>query len=159
MPGSVAIHEAGHAVIACILGLPTGHVTIVADEGSAGHFIIRDPYEIWEDWEARGKYRSLDSVFRGRIMALMAGGEAEAEFFGTCSEGDGNDRNWIACMLQELCQESEVERTEARLRRMTRMLMRRHRKTVQRVAEQLEVRGTLSEGEVAAFCGPATKCT
>lgn len=37
-----AVHEAGHAVVAVMLGLPCSGVTIVGDQESEGHALIPD---------------------------------------------------------------------------------------------------------------------
>lgn len=61
-------------------------------------------------------------------MTLMAGAEAEVAIFGTCEGGDGDDRVWIARMLDSEAAKpgADVDRLEERLRRATRMLVRRH---------------------------------
>ena len=64
-PWHTAVHEAGHAVIARVFRITVKGVTIVPSEGFLGHCSIR-----WEPYEC------------GYILALMAGHEAELEFFG-----------------------------------------------------------------------------
>ena len=86
-------------------------------------------------------------------MAFMAGYETVCEFFGN-GEGDGDDRSEIALMMQELVSpddEMAWKRIEARLRRMTRALVRRHRVAIQRVAEALLAQGSLSKHEIDAL--------
>jgi ATP-dependent Zn protease len=42
-----AVHEAGHAVIGRVLGIPCGHATILVDEGSAGHSLAAPRMRPW----------------------------------------------------------------------------------------------------------------
>lgn len=90
-----AIHEAGHAVIGRVLGMVCGGACVVADGDSAGHSICGDPWEIAGEWDARERYREISLVFRGRILAFMAGAEAEVVIFGECA---GDDRYQIEMM-------------------------------------------------------------
>lgn len=137
-----------------------GGATIVPDEaeGEAGHSVTADPMAILGEWDRRGKWRGTDmgtaSVFRGRILTVMAGGEAEAEFFGECEGGDADDRHQVALMLYEIAEEETHDRLEARLRRMARMLVRRHRADVERVAAALLERETLTGEQIDAMLPP-----
>jgi len=46
---ATAYHEAGHAVIARLLGLPCGKATTVGDnEEELGHAVVGDPIRTWE---------------------------------------------------------------------------------------------------------------
>ena len=146
---ATAYHEAGHAVIGRALGLVCGHVTIVQDGDSSGHALIDDPYAIQYQWECRGKFRDLGSVFRGRIIALQAGAEAEREF-GFTPKGDFHDKAEIARMLDVrwLPEPDGTDRYEARLRSRARGLVRRHKAKIERVALALLKQGTLSPDEV-----------
>jgi len=147
-----AYHEAGHAVIGRILTLTCGSATIVANEedGEAGHGIIADPYVTDDAWQRRGKYRQFDSVLIGRILTYMAGAEA-AEFMGHSQGGDGDDRRQIAHAMDNLSRSMSHERWdrfERRMRAMTRTLVRRHRERIERVAQALLDRHTLSSEEI-----------
>jgi hypothetical protein len=62
-----AVHEAGHAIIARVLGMTCGDVSIEADHDSAGHSITADPHVTAGHWERHGNFRDMASVFRGRI--------------------------------------------------------------------------------------------
>lgn len=53
-------------------------------------------------WEQRGKYRPSEAAFHGRILAYMAGRQAEKELLEECRGGDGDDQYQIALMLTEL---------------------------------------------------------
>jgi ATP-dependent Zn protease len=153
---STAFHEAGHAVIARVLTLAAGGATIKADytEGSAGHTITLDPYACLDEWEKRGKVRDqADAVWHARIMAYMAGAEAEAVLLDRKAIGDGYDRREIARMAGELCYSAPWDTLEPRLRTMTRMLVRRHKARIERVAKALLAKTTLSAKQVDKLVG------
>lgn len=151
-----AYHEAGHAVIGRRLGMICGPATIHADDDSAGHSITADPWAIQAVWKEREKYREFESVVRGRIITFMAGHETECEILGNDAGGDGTDRYWIGRMMGELVHpenDEAWERIEHRLRQATRALVRRHRAAIDRVAEALLARGSLSAHEIDALVG------
>ncbi len=62
----IAIHEAAHAVIARVLTLAAGHVTIRPNyrNRSRGVTIIHDPWVCLAAWERRGKVRNSDDDCR-----------------------------------------------------------------------------------------------
>jgi ATP-dependent Zn protease len=154
-----AYHEAGHAVIARVLGILCGPASIQPDlaEGSAGHAIIGDTWETDARWEERGKFREHASVLRGRIMAVMAGAEAEAVFMGQHSVGDDDDVHWINAMLDDLLSDQDdIVRYAERLRHRTRHLLRRHADKVERVAAALIEKGKLTASEIDAITGLAS---
>ena len=139
-----AIHEAGHAVIGRALGLPCRHATIEPDydEGSAGHGIIHSPDEIqrlWWKFEDVA-HRTEAAAFRARILAYMAGCEAEKVCLGRRGRvgGDADDRRQIDLMFDILLpRHADTMRIAQRMRATTRHLVRRHRTTIERVAALL----------------------
>lgn len=143
-----AIHEAGHAVIARVLGMACGQATVKpdCDLGEAGHAIIHDQWATWGQWEDRRKYREIHTVVQGRIISSMAGAEAEREILGYCAGGDGDDRDQIEMMASSSDSGIEPEawpRWELRMRRQCRRLVRKHRSKIIRVAAALECETTL----------------
>jgi len=76
-PWHTAIHEAGHAVIARVLRLRCGEVTMVPNEaeGYAGYSHTGDPWDTIGDWERFGHYRDRDieQAVTGYILVQMAG--------------------------------------------------------------------------------------
>jgi len=144
-----AIHEAGHAVVARVLEIPSGPATIRPDEDSAGHGIVPDPHAIQHRWELEGKYREFATVMRARIISFMAGREAEEECLGFCAGGDDNDRYQIDLMLADILRpDSDAARVEKRLRLVARQLVRRHRLKIERVAALLLEHGDLSAEKI-----------
>ena len=149
-----AHHEAGHAVIGRVLALPCGEAVIRRDyvSLSEGCCITPEPYAcVWE-WERRGKVRDTNAVWNARIIAFMAGAEAEDICLGLRAAGDGDDRYQIELMLGELTP-PDREKCEARLRSMTRMLVRRHRHLIERVARALLAKRALTTEEVNTLTG------
>lgn len=140
-PRHTAIHEAAHAVIGRAMTMACGHATIVADEDSSGHTITSDPYSVMWEWEKIGKYRDIESVYRGRIMSFLAGAVAEEVILGECQGGDGDDQH--QCQLM-----AEAARFDAgyveRLRRQTVRSVKHHRALIITVADALERHGMLS---------------
>jgi hypothetical protein len=151
-----AIHEAGHAVIGRRLGLTCNMATIVssADEGYAGYATCADPLLIAGHWENRERYREISLVFRGRILMMMAGAESEHVILGGCDGCDDTDREQIDLMASDdhcIFDAEQWARREPRMRAMARMLVRRHRGSIERVAGALFDRKTLSGDEIDAL--------
>ncbi|HKM64639.1 MAG TPA: hypothetical protein VJY39_19340 [Acidisphaera sp.] len=148
-----ACHEAGHAVVGRALGQACGPTTIEHDWewSETFHGITADPWTTMSAWGAIGRRRHYDTIMHGRIMAYMAGAEAEGVLVGDCAEGDGEDRRQIALMLSTLLGEMDEPATEAweeRLRRHTRGLVRRHAARIELVAEALLLRRRLEGSEI-----------
>jgi hypothetical protein len=153
-----AYHEAGHAVIARVLTLACGGATIKPDyrERTAGVSHTAGPDICIHEWEKRGKVRCSDDVaFRARIIGYMAGAETEAVLLGNETRGDGDDRHQIGLMAECLSGDPDVfwDRTEVRLRAMTRTLIRRHRHRIERTAQALRRKTTLSGTELDMLIG------
>jgi ATP-dependent Zn protease len=151
---TTAIHEAGHAVLGRVLTLVCDSATIKPDHDSAGHSLTHDPWACIYEWEKRGKVREPDAVWHARIIGFMAGAEAEAELLGAVPRGDSDDRYQIELMAEQLYRDKiSWEKLEPRLRAMTRMLVRRHRVLIARVADALIDRTTLSAEELDKLVG------
>jgi ATP-dependent Zn protease len=151
---ATAFHEAGHAVVGRVLTLVCGGATITADNESAGHCIIEEPYACISHWERRGKVRDAPyAAWHARIIAYMAGAEAESELLGSRAIGDDEDRRQIDLMAEEIYQPADWDRKERRLRAMTRMLVQRHRLRIERVAKALLTRKTLTAKQLDKLVG------
>jgi ATP-dependent Zn protease len=152
-----AIHEAGHAVIGRVMTLVCGGTTIVPNykDGTAGRTIIAEPHECVDEWRKRGKVRVKENaIFHGRIMAYMAGVEAEVILLGSTKGGDRDDRRQIELMVEELDHDpADWGRWEVRLRCQARRLIRRHRDIIELVADELLVNEKLSAKQVDKLTG------
>ena len=144
----IAYHEAGHAVIGRVLGMTCGVATIVPDYEAleSGHAITNVDRSI-SDWDARGRWRWV-SMFRARIMMLMAGRESEIEVFGKDADAQFGD----ACDLHEIdgsLDEANVDGSQLdRWRMRTRGLVRRHRDAITKVATALLKHRVLSAEQI-----------
>jgi len=154
-----AVHEAGHAVIGRVLGLKCGKVTIVPDfrEKTSGVATVHGQWKTYEAWEKRGKYRDISSVYRGRIIMLMAGAEAEIVCTGRCRGGDDHDRLQIAITMEEVAiPNDDLQRYEQRLRIKTSALIRRHLRKIEHLAKALVEHRTISGRDVDRLLRPVT---
>jgi len=145
---ATSYHEAGHAVIGRVLGMTCGGATVVPnyEDLEAGHAIAHVERSI-SDWDARGRWR-WQSMFRARIMMLMAGRESEVEVFGKDPDaefGDASDLHEIGLTAEE----ADVDELRLeRLRSKTRALVRRHRVAITAVAKALISKRTLSAEQI-----------
>jgi hypothetical protein len=155
---SLAFHEAGHAVIGRVLALVCGPASIRPDHVSGGHTEIENPNDCVIAWEMRGKIIHGDPlltyhvVLCARIIAVMAGGEAVAILLGSVPQGDDNDWRDIESMIEDLDPPSPL-RCEARLRAITRFLIRRHKPRIELVADALLAEETLGTAQLDKLVG------
>ena len=110
-----AIHEAARIAIGRRLGLPFGYAELAPEREGA------DDRALW----------------RGMIIANMAGTEAEREIIGCFAEEDRLEGDFRFS-------DDGPERL-ARMRRFARQLVKRHRATIQRIADQLRAADELGE--------------
>lgn len=153
----IAIHEAGHAVVGRAVTLPCGEATIVPSDplGSSGNAIVATADMAWREWELREKFRDYASACRARILAAMAGHEAEAVILCSAECCDEVDRAISAAEMTDLgIPDGREAAVEARLRQATRQLVRRHRADIERVAAALLERETLTGPEIDAMLPP-----
>jgi hypothetical protein len=118
--------------------------------------ITFDPNDCETEWRKRDKHRK-NLCWQGRIITYMAGAAAEIEFFGHCDGRDEDDRHQIEIMAEELLLELPPgvgwNTREPRLRAMTRMLVRRHRTRIERVAQALLTHRTQSAEDLDRLVG------
>ena len=145
-----AYHEAAHAVVARVLGLTCGEVSIVKsfEDGTAGHAIIEDPSVILKHWGAQGFRLDAKRVMRRRIMAVMAGREIEILHYGFCLGGDTDDQRQIAMMANSANFDAE---TLAIFKKATVALCRKYQPIIDALALDLQKRERIEGYEVDAF--------
>ena len=151
-----ACHEASHAVIGRVLTLYCAGATIKPDyvAREAGHAICHDPSVCLHQWDIRGKVRdNADAVWHARIITYMAGVEGEMALLGSTNGGDSDDRYQIKMMAGKLSNCGDWNKLEARLRTMTRMLVRRHLALIEGVANTLLRKTTLSGVQLDKLIG------
>ena len=75
-------HEAGHYVIGHALGLWVNHVFVRA--GNVGGTDLQPAFGAFAGWskDPRRRHRQHRSAYRARIIALLAGAEAEESILG-----------------------------------------------------------------------------
>jgi ATP-dependent Zn protease len=132
-----AYHEAGHAVIALVLGRPIHRVTILADKDQLGSCAFGKPvFRPSEDWLER------------EALIALAGLAAEARFSGVYElQGAARDRRYVSTLaLQRTGDERKAERLERRLLAKTENLLAQEENwsAVERIAAELLRVGTLS---------------
>jgi ATP-dependent Zn protease len=149
---ATAIHEAGHAVIGRVLGLPCGAVTIEPsdDDQELGHAVVGDPGRVWQRGD--GPRRPL---IEKSCVCLYAGREAERIIAGSAEVGDGPDctkATSLICIIgvrgATFVSDDVWDRYEARLRARSRALVSKHRAQIERVAHALTARGKLTSEQV-----------
>lgn len=76
---TIAYHEAGHAVVAAMLGIPFQRVTIQPDTAYAGHVALApgDPPECVSPWNPDWDVRQARQYWQRHICGLLAGALAE----------------------------------------------------------------------------------
>jgi hypothetical protein len=142
----IAVHEAGHAVIALVLGLIGGTVTIKPTPDALGTAKY-SPVLI----RPRRYYRpNAKSLARAGILVTLAGPVAALDLCGVRIDSRCNDdANSVYTEAKAAGIEHEVHRLTA----YTRRLVMRHRDKIGRVADELYQRksGTMSSYMVRRF--------
>jgi hypothetical protein len=152
-----AYHEAGHAVIARVLGLSTSGATIKATEEELGHAIVGNPLSGWRRGD--GPRRNLVEAF---ILSLFAGGESEKFFIGNSdSVGDGPDLAKIGAAMEKIRIPGAVyvgdeywQAYTEKLRRKAANLVRQHSKTIKKVAMALLEKESLTFEQLNELVNP-----
>jgi hypothetical protein len=130
--GVIAVHEAGHALMAVALNLALAHVQ-VGDNPR---------YDLADGPDCTSPARRLD-----RVRVLMGGGAAEEVVFDRQPIGTGSDDQQIADLLGP-------DDHEVALRDEVRRFLALNQGTLRYVAARLARRGMLSGDEVEALVRP-----
>jgi ATP-dependent Zn protease len=147
-----AYHEAGHAVLACQLGLKFRHVTIDPREGSLGHISYVIPRWFTPANAGTDRVRHLTARY---IIAAYAGGVAENKVRARRSSWSGRGDVNLIKYLSAWCDGSKrIERAFLRYcRAVAEERVCRAWRQIQSVAGALVKRRTLSSDEVASVIG------
>ena len=154
----VAVHEAGHAVIARVLNVPCGDASIA--DGIECDFDIEQSASGWLGtanlasheatvgaWIYQGRWRGHRTAYIARAIAFMAGAEAEIAIFGeNVPDGDGRDREGVDEIIV-----GAPGWIEPRLSSWTRTLCRRYAQRIEAVAEALLREVMLTDAQVRAL--------
>ncbi len=102
---ATAYHEAGHAVLALILGRPVRCVTIVADRESLGVCEF-----------GKGVFRPSEDWLEREILIALGGLAAEARFTGNYSwDAAAKDQKYVRRLAEQRAGERRAERLQRRL--------------------------------------------
>jgi hypothetical protein len=139
-----AIHEAGHAIIARILGVPARRASIAPEGDSFGFAETADPDTCRAVWASQGRVRPYHYANDACCLVSMSGVISERIILGVDCGGHSFDIDDIARYIEIDPRPSRV----ARLVNATTMLVERHRARIERLAALLSACGTLSGGEI-----------
>jgi hypothetical protein len=134
------IHEAAHALVAAHFGLKIERATIRPK---------------------RGEYRgvvTIDSPNECLLLVLLAGHVAERLVYGREQSDIGKSNDWKqACVLASRLWPGPVLEKLANLERAVEQLLRRNRATLDRLADELYKKISLSGEEIRAIVSPSSK--
>ena len=132
-----AYHEAGHAIIAIVLGRPIQKISIIPNKTRLGACEIK-----------KGRFQPSDDWLEDEVLILMAGVAAEAKLTGRYDwQGAGQDmRNVRRLTLARGGDETRAEKLERRLLAKTEHLLDDDAtwKTAKQIAQALLEKETIS---------------
>ena len=123
---ATAFHEAGHAVLAQLLGIPAGRASAIDDTGYAITFHPKRGY------------------ITERIMVAAAGGIAEERFIGSCNH-DSEDRQFAIELARTI---GLTANHVAGIRRHTARIIDEHWSAVRAVALEILRQGWLTGRQI-----------
>ena len=139
---ATAYHEAGHAVMAMVLGRPVHKVTIVAGKIQTGGT------RLGACQVQKGRFKPTKDSLEDEVLILLAGMVAEAKLTGQYSrEGAVQDLRVVRRLLATReSRESQLERLERRMLSKTEHILadEAHIEAIQVIARELELHATLS---------------
>ncbi|MEY9242533.1 hypothetical protein ABIF27_003188 [Bradyrhizobium elkanii] len=145
-----AYHEAGHAVVARVLGIPVTIATVIADDKSLGHVVFAEtPLQMHHRlFPAGGEVKDL-TAWKAHIRATMAGREAEIAVLGFHHDdkGDRQDKRHINRLAKWLDYRTRDE-TLHYLRADTNQIVGIMSRSIRRVAEVLTHTSSLTQDEL-----------
>lgn len=135
----LALHEAGHAVVGCVLGQTITGVSISAREDSYGRVEFKPPER---NPSEKPRFREVKRY----VVALLAGHGAQSLAM-SGARSFRSEREWVEAELNVFAAVGHAEQAAELLDRLweaTRRLLRRHWKAVTQVAAELETAGQVS---------------
>lgn len=134
---NVSTHEAGHAIISRVCGIPAGRASIVPTGKYLGVAeTAADPLEIQAWWAAHGRIRPLHFARDACVIACAAGSISERLCLGRDIGRHGSD----VAEIDRLLPDDPGDRIKYRLVAATYKLVERHRSRIELLAELLSVR-------------------
>lgn len=128
---SVAYHEAGHGCVGLAYGVPVRHLTIEPDAESAGRVM-----------PVRAAWKGNPTAL---ALMLLAGGEAEKQYTGRETAGDGHDLKKINLLLKGY--HDDPDSYLQMYRALTAAAVVRHWPWIERTARVLLRKRRISGGE------------
>lgn len=151
------IHEAAHAVIGHVLDVPITRIHIGTSPlnpnwlGYISHHSEEVVLTIWEN-NPYLTHRTMTEVHHAMIFCGMAAAEAEELILGQRTGGDKTDREHIDERFEAIGIHGEDRvRWEARMRRHTRTLVKRHKRMILYVWRYLLSHSIVKTEELAAL--------
>jgi ATP-dependent Zn protease len=133
---ATAYHEAGHAVVALVLGRPVQRVSIMPDRETAGQCEFgKSVFRPSEDWLER------------EILISLGGIAAEARHTGDYAwDGAARDEQYVRRLAVQRAGERQAARLQRRLLAKAENLLSKagHWQAVERIAAELLQRGEIS---------------
>lgn len=133
---ATAYHEAGHAVVALILGRPVQHVSVLPDRELLGLCQFR-----------KGVFRPTEDWLEREILIALGGIAAEARHTGDYNwAGADRDRQFVRRLAIQRAGERQAERLERRMLAKVEHLLAReaHWRAVQLIVAELLRCGAIS---------------
>lgn len=133
---ATAYHEAGHAVVALILGRPVERVSVLPDRELAGHCRFgKSVFRPSEDWLER------------EMLIALGGIAAEARYTGNYAwEGAARDQRYVESLAEQRAGARRAERLQRRLLAKAEHLLAQegHWRAVELIAAELLRQGAIS---------------
>lgn len=141
-----AYHEAGHTVVAHVLGIGTERVSIVEDEDTLGIAVspLREGFDHYLDEDA-------DEYLGRHLVVLQAGAVAEEILTGELPELEGNDREGTINILIRIADPEDTETEHLQSIERARRILRENWPKVERLADSLLKHRELSAEQIKAL--------
>lgn len=150
---ATAYHEAGHAVMACLVGRPIQNVTISPAKIQTGGVRL-GAVKI-----QKGRRKSSNDWLEDEVLILFAGMVAESKFTGRyCERGASSDLAAIRRLLSSRARnEKQLEKLERRMLNKTEYVLDElaNEKAVESIAKELIEKETISGRAVRHFLNQA----